>query len=117
MKKAIFNVLSALVVAAAMSACATTSGNASIIDDTKVSSIKQGKTSMKEVESLLGRPGSVELAESGEQVWTYQRLDTSAMAAIPFLNMMGQNGKESTLTIRFTKVGIVKAMARGETKL
>lgn len=117
MNKNKFGILITILVAAFLTGCATSSGNSAITDDKKLASIQQGKTTTKEVESLLGRPSNVELAESGEQVWTYQRIDGSMMAAVPFLNMMGNNGKESTLTIRFTKKGVVKSMGRGETRL
>lgn len=93
------------------------SGADSIADESKVSKIQVGKTTSKDVEALLGKPGSVELSEGGEQVWTYQRVQTSPLAAIPFFNMMGNSMAENNLTIRFSKRGVVKALARGENRL
>lgn len=100
-----------------ISAAGCVTGADSIADETKISKIQIGKTTNKDVEALLGRPGSVEIAESGEQVWTYQRVQTSPLAAIPFLNMMGNSIAENNITIRFNKKGVVKAMARGENRL
>lgn len=106
-----------MAVAFAVTGCATSTGNSAITDPNTVAAIQPGKTTTKDVENMLGRPSNVELAESGEQVWTYQSIQNSAMASIPFLNMMGRNGTENTLTIRFTKKGVVKAMGRGQNKL
>jgi len=111
--------LSALLVTATVliSVTGCVSGAASIADESKVSKIQIGKTTSKDVEVLLGKPSSVELGESGEQIWTYQRIQTSPLAAIPFFNMMGNSMAENNLTIRFNKRGVVKALARGENRL
>lgn len=95
--------------------CAT--GSTSITDEQKVSSIQIGKSTTRDVEQILGKPGDVQLAENGEQVWTYQTVKTNAVAFIPFANMMGNSMKEDNLTVRFNSKGIVKAMGRGQHKM
>lgn len=95
-----------------LSGCAT--GSTSITDEQKVSSIQIGKSTTRDVEQILGKPGNVELEENGEQVWTYQTVKTNATAFIPFANMTGHSMKEDNLTLRFNSKGVVKAMGRGQ---
>lgn len=107
--------VSAMMMAAALlTGCATSTGTAGVADQSKLATIKTGKTTMKDVKALLGQPASVDLTESGEQVWMYQRTDVSAKAYIPFLNMTSGAITSKSLTIRFSKSGVVKAMAGGE---
>jgi len=113
--KRILALLSFAAVLVSLTGCVT--GASSITDESKTSKIQIGRTTNKDVEALLGQPSSVELAESGEQVWTYQRVQTSPLATIPFFNMMGNSIAESSLTIRFNKKGVVKAVAKGENRL
>lgn len=97
--------------------CATNYGNTAITDDKKMSSIQIGKSTTKDVESTLGKPGYVELAESGEQVWTYQNINVKGTAMIPFAAMFGGTMKEKNFVVRFTKKGIVKSVGSGENQM
>ncbi len=103
-----------LAVAAMVGGCATNYGNSSITDESKVSSIQAGKSTTKDVERTLGKPSYVELAESGEQIWTYQNVNVKGTAMIPFAALFGGTMKENNFTIRFSKKGIVKSVGSGE---
>jgi outer membrane protein assembly factor BamE (lipoprotein component of BamABCDE complex) len=116
MKKTVFTVASIMLTLAALSGCANTQGSAGITDKDKLAQIKPGKTTKAEVEGLLGRPAHVDLAENGEQVWNYQRTDVSGMAYVPFLNLASKNFENNSLSIRFSKAGIVKDMGSGSSK-
>ncbi|KQY88265.1 outer membrane protein assembly factor BamE [Pelomonas sp. Root1444] len=99
----------------ALAGCAT--GSQAIADPNKVAQIQPGKTTTKQVEDLLGKPGDVSLEANGEKVWTYQRVQQSWKAFVPGLNMTGDSMHEQNLTIRFDRNGVVKAVGAGEHKL
>lgn len=99
----------------ALTGCAT--GSQAIADPNKVAQIQPGKTTSKQVEDLLGKPGDVSLEANGEKVWTYQRVQQSWKAFVPGLNMTGDSMHEQNLTIRFDRNGVVKAVGAGEHRL
>lgn len=98
-----------------LGACA--SGTTAIADPNVVSKIQVGKSSMGDVEALLGKPSSTQLSENGETVWTYQTVKTNWKGLVPGLNLMGESMKEQNMTLRFTKKGVVKAMGSGQNNL
>lgn len=112
MKKIVASVVVMVAASLTLGGCVT--GNASITDEQKVSSIQIGKSTMQDVERTLGKPGDVALDRGGEQVWTYQTVKTNAVAFIPFANLMGKSEEEHNLTVRFNKRGVVTAMGRGQ---
>ncbi|RDU99874.1 outer membrane protein assembly factor BamE domain-containing protein [Trinickia dinghuensis] len=112
MKKIIASAIVAAAASFTLAGCVT--GNASITDEQKVSSIQIGRSTTHDVENILGKPGDVELQQGGEQVWTYQTVKTNAVAFIPFANMMGKSEQENNLTVRFNSKGVVTAMGRGQ---
>ena len=110
-------ILMAVVASATLILDGCTTGSTAINDEQKVSSIQIGKSTTADVERLFGKPGGVQLDESGEQVWTYQSVKTNATAFIPFLNMTGDAIHENNISVRFNKKGVVKALGRGEHKM
>lgn len=108
MKKGFFVVL----IAAVLAGCGTTGGNREIADQNKVSTIKEGKTTMKEVRATLGEPNHVDLEKGGDQVWTYQNISTGLLGYIPFVNLTDNYTQEKKVVIRFNKKGVVEAIAR-----
>lgn len=112
MKTIIASVLVAAAASLTLGGCVT--GNASITDEQKISSIQVGKSTMQDVERAFGKPGDVELKQGGEQVWTYQTVKTNAVAFIPIANMMGKSEEEHNLTVRFNKKGVVTTMGPGQ---
>lgn len=115
MKKTMLAV--SLAMAAALAGCTTTGSNGTITDQSKVAMIKPGVTTTKDVERIFGRPSNVQYLEKGEQIWSYQNVSTSAMAYVPFANMMGNSMKESTLVVRFNGKGLVKEFQQAENRL
>ena len=107
----------ALVTLTALSGCAGMGANQAVADDTKVATIKPGKTTTKDVEATFGRPSNVDYMEKGEQVWTYQHVSVNALGLIPFVNMTGNSGKESSLIVRFNSKGVVKEFRQGQNRL
>ena len=112
MQKIIASELVAAAASLTLVGCVT--GNASITDEQKISSIQIGKSTMQDVERAFGKPGDVELQQGGEQVWTYQTVKMNAVAFIPIANMLGKSEEEHNLTVRFNKKGVVTAMGRGQ---
>lgn len=97
--------------------CTSTGASPTITDEAKVSTIKPGKSTTKDIEASFGRPSNVEYLEKGEQVWSYQHVAMGPLAYVPFLNMTGNSGKESSLVIRFNNKGVVKEFRQGENRL
>lgn len=97
--------------------CATNYGNPSIADEKKVAAIEVGKSTTKDVETLLGKPSYVQTEEGGEQVWTYQNVNLKGAAFVPFAAMFGSTMSEKNLSVRFTKKGVVKATGAGQKQL
>lgn len=105
MKKLRFGLVLLLISTALLGGCAT--GTAAINDKTTVESIKPGKTTVREVEALLGKPGHTSLERNGEKVYSYYRTETNAKAYVPFLNMTGGVAESKALRIRFNRKGVV----------
>jgi len=116
MRKSAF-VACLIAVSVSVAGCASTGANPAIADETKVSAIKPGKSTTKDIEAAFGRPSNVEYKEKGEQVWSYQHVSMGPLAYVPFLNMTGNSGKESSLVIRFNNKGVVKEFRQGENRL
>jgi outer membrane protein assembly factor BamE (lipoprotein component of BamABCDE complex) len=98
--------------------CATV-GSKQITRDEIVSQIKEGESTQAEVRELLGEPSSVSFTDTEEEIWTYcySRSVTRATTFIPVVNIFagGSDVQNYTLTIRFTKEGVVKKVGRGKT--
>jgi outer membrane protein assembly factor BamE (lipoprotein component of BamABCDE complex) len=74
----------------------TSSKSGRKIDRDKLAQVEKGKTTMTEVEKLLGKPQATEKGEAGT-VWTYQ-----------FMKVSGFGGSESeAVAIRFDANGVV----------
>lgn len=108
------SLLCAVAVVASLSGCASNYGNSSITDQDKVSQVQIGKSTTKDVETLLGKPSYVNTEEGGEQVWMYQNVNVKGSALIPFAALFGGTMKENNMQIRFNKKGVVKAIGNGE---
>ncbi|BDB30502.1 hypothetical protein Tamer19_75150 [Cupriavidus sp. TA19] len=115
MKRSILAV--ALAMSAALAGCTTIGSSSTITDQSKVSMIKPGVTTTKDVERIFGRPSNVQYLEKGEQIWSYQTVNTNALAYVPFVNTMGLSTKESTLVLRFNGKGVVREFQQGENRL
>lgn len=115
MKKIVASLLVAAAAGLVLGGCAT--GSTSITDEQKISSIRVGKSTTQDVERTLGKPGEVQLEESGAQVWTYQTVKTNAIAFVPIANMLGKSMQEDNLTVRFNKKGVVTALGRGQHRM
>lgn len=107
-------ILTVILLAAALGGCASNYGNSSITDEKKVSSIQIGKSTTKDVQTTLGKPSYVSTEEGGEQVWLYQNVNVKGTALIPFVALFGGTMKENNLSIRFNRKGVVKAVGNGE---
>jgi outer membrane protein assembly factor BamE (lipoprotein component of BamABCDE complex) len=97
----------------------TTVGNERIIQDEIVSQIKPGKSTKAAVKALVGGPTKVSSTDTNEEVWDYE-YTISEMRAATFIPVVGifAGGADMdtyTLTIRFTKEGIVKEVGTGMT--
>jgi outer membrane protein assembly factor BamE (lipoprotein component of BamABCDE complex) len=96
----------------------TTVGNERIMREKIVSQIKPGISTKAEVKALVGNPAKVS-TDTNEEVWDYDYTISEVRVAtfIPVIGTLigGANTETYTLTIRFTKGGIVKEVAEGET--
>ncbi|MGN5477625.1 hypothetical protein ACTMU2_14050 [Cupriavidus basilensis] len=115
MKRSILAV--ALSVSAVLAGCTTTGANNAITDQSKVAMVKPGVTTTRDVERIFGRPGNVQYLEKGEQIWSYQNVNTSALAYIPFANMMGNSMKRVHASLPLQWKGVVKEFQQGENRL
>jgi outer membrane protein assembly factor BamE (lipoprotein component of BamABCDE complex) len=107
--------LAVLFMAVALGGCATNYGNTSITDQNKVAAIHVGKSTMKDVRGLLGKPANVTLDANGEQVWDYTSVNVKGTAMIPLVGLFGNPMSTSSLAIRFNRKGVVIAMGNGGT--
>lgn len=74
----------------------TSSKSGRKIDRDKLAQVEKGKTTMADVEKLLGKPQATEKGEAGT-TWTYQ-----------FMKVSGFGGSESeAVAIRFDASGVV----------
>jgi len=117
MKSATVKIGVTVLLLAALTGCASNFGNASIADDSKVSSIQVGKSTTKDVQATLGKPNFVSPEANGEQLWTYQHVQVDGKAYIPIVGLLGNNTHERNLVIRFGKNGVVKAVGSGESNM
>lgn len=117
MQAQILKLLGCGVLAVVLAGCAQNYGNSAIKDSQKVESIQVGKTTIKEVEAMFGRPSHVETESNGEQVWMYQNVNVSGTAMIPFAAMFTKTMKEDNVSVRFSKNGVVKMVGRGESTM
>jgi outer membrane protein assembly factor BamE (lipoprotein component of BamABCDE complex) len=117
MKKTYAILLSAMLATAALTGCATTSGNASIVDQNKVASIKEGKSTTADVESILGAATDKDPAPDGGQTWSYMYSKTSGKEWIPVVGLMGGNVTSNTLKIVFNKKGVVTQVLKPPTQV
>ena len=97
-----------------MAGCAQNFGQDTIRDESKVSQIKVGKSTTKDVEALLGTPNSTQRM-GNELTWTYVSTNVHANAYVPFLNMAGNTMDSQNLTVTFDGRGLVKAVDKGQT--
>ena len=97
--------------------CASTMGQDSIRDQSKISQIVVGKSTTKDVEAILGEPNST-MRDEKHLAWVYVSTKTNTAAYIPFANMIGNGnrGDSKNLTVTFDSKGIVSAMDWGQTK-
>ena len=97
--------------------CASTMGQDSIRDESKVSQIVVGKSTTKDVQALLGEPNST-MRDGNKLAWVYVSTKTNAAAYIPFVNMVGggNRGDSENMTITFDSKGVVRAIDHGQMK-
>lgn len=105
-----------------------------IIDNDRVSSIKPGKTTKTEVEAILGKPYWVMTYEAEEEEWNYYmtREKVSSLltgvpmvlgAGSPIIGIIAAAAEQArssvdefhSLSIRFSKEGVVKQVGKCET--
>jgi outer membrane protein assembly factor BamE (lipoprotein component of BamABCDE complex) len=102
--------IATLLAAMLLAGCATI-GNSKIADKDAVSKIVAGKSTKADVQALVGEPGHVFFADDKE-IWTYTYLHSQARAAsfIPVVGLFagGADSQTNSLTVVFTKDGIVK---------
>ena len=92
--------------AALLNGCAVGASDA-VANDQTVSAIQVGVTTQQDVLAKFGEPSNRKTNDKGNSEWYYQRVQNTALAFIPGLNLLGQSEKESELTVRFNSKGIV----------
>lgn len=101
-----------------LSGCATI-GTKQITKGEIVSQIKEGKSTKTDVKALLGEPSNISFTDAGQENWTYcySRATTRPATFIPIIGIFagGADTETHTLTIRFTKEGIVEKIGKGKT--
>lgn len=101
-----------------LSGCATI-GTKQITKREIVSQIKEGKSTKADVKALLGEPSNISFTDAGEEDWSYcySRATTRPATFIPIIGIFtgGADTETHTLTIRFTKEGIVEKIGKGRT--
>lgn len=94
-------------------------GTEEIADKKIILQIKEGKSSKTEVKTLLGKPAHVSFTDLGEEEWLYSygtvAIDPVSFIPIVGLFLGGTDVEGHSLTVRFTKEGIVKNVGQGET--
>jgi len=100
-----------------LNGCVSAHGNKDIEDPAVIAKIVPGKTTADDVKKLIGDPDKVMFAENDEQIWNYSyvRSETRGTSFIPYFGSLfgGSDQKTKTLTVKFTKSNIVKAVAGG----
>lgn len=106
------------IIVALMAAGCSSHGNREIADDARVSKIEKGKSTKADVEALVGKPTTVDFTEGGLEKWLYV-YTTSQVRGSSFIPVVGifAGGSDinmDSLTILFTKDGIVENVGRGK---
>lgn len=84
--------------------CATDSSSGRRFDDSKISLIKNGKSTKEDVLSLIGSPYTKGTTTDGTVLWIYWEINT-AMGLVP---LVGKNTTdEKNLEVSFNKSGVV----------
>lgn len=103
-----------LMIVGTLSACASVVGNQQLKDQSEASiaqKIAEGKTSKEEVTAALGKASSINLTESGNEVWVYKYVRKSPKARnfIPIAGLFisGMDVTTKELAIMFNRDGIV----------
>lgn len=100
-----------------MAGCAS-HGNREIADESKVSRIQKGKSTKADVVALVGKPTEVDFTEAGLEKWKYTYTTASVRGTnfIPVVGIFagGTDTETDTLTILFSKDGIVENIGRGK---
>jgi len=94
-------------------------GNKQITNKEVISKIKIGTSTKGDVRKLCGEPSKVTFAESGDVTWdyVYAKSHMKGTTFIPVVGLFagGTKVENTTLTVRFNKDGIVKAVGTGKT--
>ena len=117
-------ILPVILISLFLSGCATV-GTKDITNDEIVSQIEVGKSTKAEIRTLLGEPSNKVFTSQfpGEKVeeWIYVYVRSTIRPAtfIPIVGIFagGSDTEHNTLTIRFTKEGIVKDFSVSEGKM
>jgi outer membrane protein assembly factor BamE (lipoprotein component of BamABCDE complex) len=100
-----------------LAGCATI-GNRQIENQENVAQIKIGMSCKVDVQKLVGEPMKTTFSDNGEETWDYVLTKSKMRAAslIPIVGIFagGADMETQTLTIRFTKEGIVKEIGKGK---
>ena len=99
-----------------LAGCASV-GDPRITDDALVAKVEKGKSRKADVEALFGPPGQVDFTDAGFEKWlyTYSYSQVRGSSFIPFAGSFvgGTDIQTSTLTVQFTKEGVVENVGRG----
>ena len=103
-----------------LAGCVTAVGDKKIMNTELIEQIKPGTSTKADVRQIMGEPMKTTFTDNNEELWdyTYTRGQTRATGFIPIVGraLGGADIKMATLTVRFTKEGIVKNVGKGETK-
>lgn len=115
--KVVFKVFIVLLCSIGLCSCASI-GNKQIVRSEITQQIKEGESTKSEVKALIGEPAKVSFTANDEEVWDYyhQKSTMRATSLIPIIGIFagGADTKCTTLTIQFTKEGIVKKIGQGK---
>ncbi|NIF40123.1 outer membrane protein assembly factor BamE [Burkholderia sp. Tr-862] len=106
MKRILTTTATMLLAAALLNGCAVGASPA-VADEAAVSTIQAGRTTKKDVLTKFGQPSEQTSDDKGNATWHYQRVENSALAFLPGLNLLGRSEKNSELTVRFNSRGVV----------
>jgi outer membrane protein assembly factor BamE (lipoprotein component of BamABCDE complex) len=107
----------ALLAVVVMAGCSSV-GNREIADDSRIAKIEKGKSTKADVEALVGKPTTVDFTDGGLEKWLYV-YTTSQMRGASFIPVVGifaggSDINSDTLTVLFSKEGIVENVGRGK---
>ena len=117
MKRIIIFVMG-LIVSINLVSCTRHSGNVRIENDNVIGQIVKGKTTKKQVLTLLGKPFMSQIyGEEGAEMWMYNSVNTrySAKDFIPFANLGSGFGNSNMkhIIVFFSPNGVVHHVDRG----